>query len=134
MSTSPKDHRILVVGGGPAGSATAYFLAKAGFKVVVAERSTSEPYGQSIDITNEAVQIVKQMGLWDKIKASTTGETGFALLENDGKEVVRLGVQAVEPGATSSLSPTNELEVCLLSISIDSFTEVGLADHARHAH
>lgn len=31
--------RVLVVGGGPAGSCTAYFLAKSGFEVVVAERA-----------------------------------------------------------------------------------------------
>lgn len=115
QANTPQQHRILVVGGGPAGSATAYFLAKAGFQVVVAERSTRDPYGQGIDITNEAVDVVKRMGLWEKIKANTTGETGFALLDDDAREIARVGVNAVEPGAAaanSAPSPTNEIEVC----------------------
>lgn len=109
-------HKILIVGGGPAGSSTALWLAKAGFKVTVAERSSVPPYGQGIDITDEAVGIVKKMGLWEKIKDSTTGESGFALLDDAGKEIGMVGTNPADNGKTT-LSPTNEIEVCRMRLS-----------------
>jgi hypothetical protein len=105
-------HHILVVGGGPAGSTTAFFLAKAGFRVTVIERSTIPPYGQGIDITGPAVEIVKKMGLMEKIKASTTGESGFALLDDAGKEIGSVGTNSADL-SKRSFSPTNEIEVCM---------------------
>lgn len=111
---SPNGQRVLVVGGGPAGSTTAYFLAKAGFAVTVAERSTRPPYGQGIDITHQAIDVVKRMNLWEKIRENTTGETGFALLDDDGGEIARLGFNASEQGVdhvSKPASPTNEIEV-----------------------
>lgn len=104
-------HHILVVGGGPAGSTTAFFLAKAGFRVTVIERSTIPPYGQGIDITGPAVDIVKKMGLWEKIKSSTTGESGFALLNDGGKEIGSVGTNPADE-SKMAFSPTNEIEVC----------------------
>ncbi|KAK4994945.1 Monooxygenase ctb7, partial [Elasticomyces elasticus] len=68
---------ILVSGGGPAGSATAFWLAKAGFGVTVVERSTDKPYGQGIDVQNAAVEVARRMGLLEIIKENTTGEAGF---------------------------------------------------------
>lgn len=109
----PSGKRILVVGGGPAGSTTAFFLARAGFSVTVAELSTRAPYGQGIDITDEAVAVVKAMGLWEKIKAHTTGETGFALLDDAAGEIGRLGVDSLSENGEGkgNFSPTNEIEV-----------------------
>ena len=106
--------RILIVGAGPAGCTTAYFLAKAGFEVTIAERSTRPPYGQGIDITNQAVDVVKRMDLLEKIKANTTGETGFALLDDAGKQVGSLlgtNDAQYETQAGGPTSLTNEIEV-----------------------
>ena len=104
-------HHILIVGGGPAGSSTAFFLAKAGFRVTVIERSNIPPYGQGIDITGPAVEIVKKMGLLEKIKASTTGESGFAMLDDAGKEIGTVGTNSADQ-KKMAFSPTNEIEVC----------------------
>ncbi|KAG9683019.1 oxidoreductase, partial [Aureobasidium melanogenum] len=103
-------HHILIVGGGPAGSSTAFWLAKAGFEVTIAERSAIPPYGQGIDITDEAVDIVKKMGLWEKIKENTTGESGFALLDDAGKEIGMVGTNPADQ-SKSAFSPTNEIEM-----------------------
>lgn len=115
LSTQPKPdkRRVLVVGGGPAGSATAFWLAKAGFEVVVAERSTVEPYGQGIDITDEAIDVTRRMGLFDEMKANTTGESGCVMVDGTGKRIAALGISAAE-GGTGFGSPTNEIEVCVL--------------------
>ncbi|THW79365.1 oxidoreductase [Aureobasidium pullulans] len=107
---TPRMHHILIVGGGPAGSSTAFWLAKSGFKVTVAERSTVAPYGQGIDITDEAVDVVKKMGLWDEIKANTTGESGFAMVDDVGTEIGSVGTNPAEEGKMV-LSPTNEIEI-----------------------
>jgi pyruvate/2-oxoglutarate dehydrogenase complex dihydrolipoamide dehydrogenase (E3) component len=104
-------HHILIVGGGPAGSSTAFFLAKAGFRVTVIERSNIPPYGQGIDITGPAVEIVKKMGLLEEIKASTTGESGFAMLDDAGKEIGTVGTNSADQ-KKMAFSPTNEIEVC----------------------
>ena len=102
--------RILVVGGGPAGSVTAYWLGKAGFDVLVAERSTRPPYGQGLDITDGAVEVVRKMGLWDKIKSRTTGEAGTALIDDEGKDLAVIsGVTAAD--GTGVPSVTQEIEI-----------------------
>ena len=103
------NQRILVNGGGPAGAVTAFWLAKAGFEVVVTERSTSRPYGQGIDLTGKAVDIVKRMGLEQIIRDSTTGEEGLTLVDDQGKNVAPpLGISPLDGG---SASITQEIEI-----------------------
>ncbi|EME87187.1 uncharacterized protein MYCFIDRAFT_125783 [Pseudocercospora fijiensis CIRAD86] len=102
---APTSRRILIIGGGPAGSVAAFWLGKAGFDVTVAERSTSRfAYGQGIDITGPALDIVKRMGVEQEIRANTTGEAGFAILNEDSTNV------AAEEG-WKSLSLTQEIEI-----------------------
>lgn len=101
--------RVLIVGGGPAGACTAFFLAKAGFQVTVAERSTSKfAYGQGVDITGPAVEIVKKMGLYEKITANTTGERGSAIANDSGEVVAAIGAS---PEDASTASWTQEIEI-----------------------
>ncbi|EME44278.1 hypothetical protein DOTSEDRAFT_62752 [Dothistroma septosporum NZE10] len=57
MTTNSR--RILVNGGGPAGSIAVFWLAKAGSNVLVTERATSRPFGQGIDVTNRAVDVIE---------------------------------------------------------------------------
>ena len=90
MKTS---HRILVVGGGPAGATAAFWLARAGFDVTVAERSSTKfAFGQRIDVTGPAIKVLERMGLLDTIKATTTGEKGFAVVDYVGQTIANFGV------------------------------------------
>jgi len=57
------------------------------------------------------VDIVKKMGLWEKIKASTTGESGFAMLDDGGREIGSVGTNPADE-SKMAFSPTNEIEVC----------------------
>jgi len=106
----PPPHRILIIGGGPAGATAAFFLAKAkpNFHITVAERSTSKfAYGQGIDITGPAIPIVQQMGVYEQIQSKVTGETGFALLGDDGEVIAQVGTTKDKKG----LSLTQEIEI-----------------------
>jgi 2-polyprenyl-6-methoxyphenol hydroxylase-like FAD-dependent oxidoreductase len=108
MATTSR--RILVVGGGPAGATAAFWLAKAGFEVTVAERSTNKfAYGQGIDITGPAVKIVQKMGVYDTIKSRVTGEAGFAFLDDNGDVIAAVGTAENENG--KGLSLTQEIEI-----------------------
>jgi 2-polyprenyl-6-methoxyphenol hydroxylase-like FAD-dependent oxidoreductase len=102
--------RVLIVGGGPAGATAAYWLAQAGFHITVAERSTDKfAYGQGIDVTGPAVQVVQKMGIYDQIKSKVTGEAGFAILNDQGKAIAILGTATNENG--KGLSLTQEIEI-----------------------
>ena len=101
--------RVLVVGGGPAGTVTAFWLAQAGFNVTIAERSNnSSAYGQGIDITGPAVEIVRQMGLEDTIRSKSTGESGFAILDDNANDIGVFGTASTEG---DSFTLTQEIEV-----------------------
>lgn len=109
-TTQTVARRILVVGGGPAGATAAFWLAKGGFHVTVAERSTDKfAYGQGIDITGPAVKIVQKMGVYDEIKSKVTGESGFAFLDDDGRVIASVGTASDENG--KGLSLTQEIEI-----------------------
>jgi 2-polyprenyl-6-methoxyphenol hydroxylase-like FAD-dependent oxidoreductase len=102
--------KVLIVGGGPAGATAAYWLAQAGFHITVAERSTDKfAYGQGIDVTGPAVQVVQKMGIYDQIKSKVTGEAGFAILNDQGKAIAILGTATNENG--KGLSLTQEIEI-----------------------
>ncbi|PPJ53317.1 hypothetical protein CBER1_00902 [Cercospora berteroae] len=103
------NRRVLVNGGGPAGAVTAFWLAKGGFEVVVTERSMSRPYGQGVDVTGRAVDIIKKMGLEQRIRDSTTGEAGLTVVDDQSEDVAPpLGTAPIE-GGTASV--TQEIEI-----------------------
>lgn len=109
MENPPQSQqRILIIGGGPAGATAAFFLARANFHITVAERSTNKfAYGQGIDITGPAIQIVQKMGVYDEIKSKVTGEAGFTLLDDEGQTIASVGTAKDKKG----LSLTQEIEI-----------------------
>lgn len=79
--------KVLISGGGIAGSCLAYWLARTrhNISITVIERSpVPRPTGQCVDIRGAAIDIIKMMNLEEKIRAKTTKELGTTLLNRDG--------------------------------------------------
>ena len=80
MSSPPADtsrHDVLVIGGGPSGASTAYWLAKAGHDVAVVERKTFPREKTCGDgLTPRAVKQLHDMGLRRAARRRSTATTG----------------------------------------------------------
>ena len=102
-STMPSE-RVLISGAGISGSILAYWLGKYGFQVVVVERSKSEQkQGQGLEIEEPALQVVKAMGVLERLHQKKTGELGFELVDERGRSQAKFEV--------GGLSPTGALEM-----------------------
>jgi len=80
----PAVRRVLVVGGGTAGTATAAFLADAGVSVDVAE-ITPEPstLGSGITLQGNALRVFRQLGVLDQVMAEGYAYDVVGLLAPD---------------------------------------------------
>ncbi|OTB05127.1 hypothetical protein M426DRAFT_22233 [Hypoxylon sp. CI-4A] len=78
--------KILICGGGIAGPALAYWLARSGHRVVIIERYPDlRAKGAQIDLREPGISIVKHMGIVDTIRSKLVEEDGFALVDSAGK-------------------------------------------------
>lgn len=100
-----KKGKILVSGASIAGLTLAHWLIEYGFEVTVIEKSDNLRLGgQNIDVKGPAWEIVKKMGLDQKIKAATTTEVGIRFV-NTNNEVV------AEFPKNNPASMTQEIEI-----------------------
>jgi len=82
------ERRILICGSGVAGPACAYWLRRHGFRVVLVERAPSlRDAGQNVDIKGAGQQVIRWMGLEERIRAHDTLECGHKWLDADGRLV-----------------------------------------------
>ena len=96
--------RVLISGAGVAGSILAFWLAKHDFQVVVVERARAEQKaGQGIEIEEPALQVVKLMGILDKLNEKKTGEEGFELVDQHDRSCGKFQI--------GGFSPTGALEL-----------------------
>ncbi|GAB2857160.1 FAD-dependent oxidoreductase [Actinocorallia aurea] len=66
--------RVLIVGGGIAGTGLAILLARAGVRVDLAERNpTWTALGSGITLQGNALRVLRELGVWDRVRAE-----GFA--------------------------------------------------------
>ena len=84
--------KVLISGAGVAGPCLAYWLARTRLHtaVTIVERSpVPRVTGQAIDIRGSAIDIVKEMGLEEGIRARHTTETGTQFINSSGKPFVQ---------------------------------------------
>ncbi|MFI9509153.1 FAD-dependent monooxygenase [Nocardia sp. NPDC052566] len=78
--------KILVSGGGVAGSMTAYWLARYGFDTVVVEKSPSlRTGGQPVDVQGGALTVLERMGALDAVRARHTDRRRMSMVDRYGQ-------------------------------------------------
>ena len=98
---------VLISGAGVAGPTLAWFLAKAGARVTVVEKSHALlPHGQNVDIQGSARAVIEKMGLMKEVRRWSTKEKGTRFVDAKGRPFAAFPL--VEG---SSASFTSELEI-----------------------
>ncbi|WP_028886738.1 FAD-dependent monooxygenase [Teredinibacter turnerae] len=99
--------RILISGASVAGPALAFWLARAGHQVTVVERmSEFRDGGQNIDVRGSGREVLRKMGLEQKVKQYNTGEQGMVFVDEHNEVAAEF-----EKDAFGGDGPTAELEI-----------------------
>lgn len=99
------NRKILISGASIAGPVLAYWLHRYGFEVVVVERAPELRLGgQNIDVKGPAWEIIRKMGLEEKIRAANTTEIGLRFVNEKNETLAEFPKE-------SALSMTQELEI-----------------------
>lgn len=78
--------KILICGGGVAGPTLAFWLARAGHRVVIVERYPAlRASGAQIDLRAQGIEVAKHMGLLDVIRSKRVDEAGVSFVDSQGK-------------------------------------------------
>jgi 2-polyprenyl-6-methoxyphenol hydroxylase-like FAD-dependent oxidoreductase len=82
----PVSLRVLISGGGIAGNALAFWLAKQGHDVTVVERFPNlRLTGLQLDLRGHGVEVLRRMGLEDSFRAKAAPEQGMQVVDSSGK-------------------------------------------------
>lgn len=99
--------RILISGASIAGCATAWWLSRFGFEVVVVEKADQfRDGGQNVDVRGAGRDVLRRMGLEQQALDRGTGEEGTAWIGEDGKVVAQF-----DQSDDGSEGPTAEMEI-----------------------
>lgn len=79
--------KVIIAGAGVAGPAIAFWLAKEGHECTLIERFLSlRPAGLQVDLRNEAIEVVRRMGLLPAVRARSVPEIGTIIVDSKGQE------------------------------------------------
>ena len=91
--------RVLISGASVAGPALAYWLVRAGCKVTVVERAPSlRKAGQGIDVRDTARDVIKRMGIFDRMRDKSSQEEGLLIVDSNDRPFARFGVDTSGKG------------------------------------
>ncbi|MFX0574105.1 FAD-dependent monooxygenase [Nocardia nepalensis] len=86
MSKSPKNRTVLISGASIAGPALAFWLHRYGFIPTIVERAPQlREGGQAIDVLGTATEVVRRMGLLERVHEMSTGKLGTSYVDATGK-------------------------------------------------
>src|ERR671923_2403950 len=89
---------VLIIGGGPGGSAMAMFLSREGIKPIILEREAFPRFHIGESMTGEAAQLLRRLGLEEKMsKADYPVKHGVKVYGSDGANTWFIPVCARTP-------------------------------------
>ncbi|KAK6538558.1 hypothetical protein TWF694_010137 [Orbilia ellipsospora] len=101
--------KVLIVGGGIAGSSLAYWLARIGANVTLIERAPNRrASGQQLDLRGVGVTLMKRMGIEEAVRKVLVHETGTQFIDTKGKTKAWF---PAAPSGTGKQSITSEFEI-----------------------
>lgn len=99
----PRPH-ALVSGASIAGLTTAYWLARAGWRITLLETAPAfRDGGQNVDVRGTAREVITRMGLLDAVRAATTTEVGTRFVDDTGETLGEFPQEGDEDGPTAAL-------------------------------
>jgi 2-polyprenyl-6-methoxyphenol hydroxylase-like FAD-dependent oxidoreductase len=102
------ERTVLISGAGIAGPTLAYWLRRQGFSPTVLERAPAlRDSGQNVDVRGIGREVLRRMGLEDRVRAAGTGEVGLRFVDDAGRSVGEFPVGDAAGGD----GPTAELEI-----------------------
>lgn len=108
-TTSGPSLKVLVCGGGIAGQAVAFWLARGGHEAVVVERFPAlRATGAQIDLRGQGIEAVERMGLLDAVRAELVHEPGVAFVDARGR---RWGAVMANTSGKGRQTLTSEYEI-----------------------
>ncbi|GAM83056.1 hypothetical protein ANO11243_010420 [Dothideomycetidae sp. 11243] len=100
---------ILIIGGGVAGNALAFWLQRLGHRITVIERFPSlRDTGLQIDLRGHGMDVLKLMGLEEAFRACAAPETGMQIVDSDDRRWAYFPANKSGQGAQSF---TSDLEI-----------------------
>lgn len=113
--------KVLICGGGCAGPALAYWLARGGHQVTVVERFPAlRVTGAQIDLRGQGIEAVKRMGLLDAVRSKCVDEEGVAYVDSQGRIKATLMANKSGKGAQSLTSEYEFMRGDLVRILYDA--------------
>ncbi|TDZ46225.1 FAD-dependent monooxygenase [Mycobacteroides franklinii] len=87
---------ILISGGGIAGPALAYWLAREGHSVTIVERARAlRSGGQAVDFRGPSVEVLDKMGVLHAVRAQATHMGSLVMVDAGGNEIARLPPEVI---------------------------------------
>ncbi|KAJ5729178.1 FAD/NAD(P)-binding domain-containing protein [Penicillium malachiteum] len=112
---------ILICGGGCAGPALAFWLARNGHQVTVVERfPVLRAHGAQVDLRGQGIEVAKRMGLIDAIRSKLVDEEGVAFVDSKGKVYGTMMAKRTGKGAQSLTSEYEIMRGDLICILYDA--------------
>lgn len=113
--------KILICGGGCAGPALAYWLARSGHQVTVVERFPAlRATGAQIDLRAQGIEAVKRMGLLDVIRGKLVDEAGACMVDSQGNVIATVMANKSGKGVQSVTSEYEIMRGDLVRILYDA--------------
>jgi 2-polyprenyl-6-methoxyphenol hydroxylase-like FAD-dependent oxidoreductase len=90
---------VLISGAGVAGPTLAYWLARAGFRPTVVERSAGQrSSGNPVDVRGAALPVVERMGIVAALRAGATTATALRFVDRAGRPGRRMSMGSEKKG------------------------------------